>query len=219
MKTFSFSSVLMDVIAGCKDDLEVIKECRASIKARLNNAAALDGIDPAAVRRFLRKTEKNEIDRDRNDEIDTIYKVIVEGGVPVLPSRSDSELDRVLALTNTDKPPKIAAIRQAIGCSQGKAHRLRSLAAARLMAKSSSSREIDEHELLTKQDGASGAARVVEPQKRQIEPLECDAAKKVSLTNALGAGELVEPQKDAEDDGLEIPDFLKRSPSAQMDKP
>jgi hypothetical protein len=79
MKTWSFSSALKDVIAACQNDLEVIKERRAAMKARLDNAAALDGIDPAAVRRllaWLRKAEKNEITGDRNDEIDTTYKVI-----------------------------------------------------------------------------------------------------------------------------------------------
>jgi hypothetical protein len=41
MKTLSFSSALRDVIADCQNYLEVIKECRASMKARLDNAAAL----------------------------------------------------------------------------------------------------------------------------------------------------------------------------------
>src|ERR1700738_3809197 len=104
MKTLSFSSALMDVIAGCQNDLKVITERRAAMKARLDNAAAVFGIAPAAARRvlaWLRQAEKNEINRDRNDEIDTTYKVIANGGVPVLPSRADIQLDRVLALTNT----------------------------------------------------------------------------------------------------------------------
>jgi hypothetical protein len=222
MKTLSFSSALKDVIAGCQNDLEVIKERRAAMKARLDNAAALHGINPAAARRVVawrRQAEKNEINRDRNDEIDTTYKVIANGGVPVLPSRADIELDRVLALTNTDKPPTIAAIRQAIGCSQGKAHTLRTLAAARLAAKSSSSRGIDEHELLTKQDRPSDGPRVGELQKRQIEPLEHAAAKKATLPHEPETGEIVEPRKGADDDGLEIPNFLKRPLPARMVTP
>jgi hypothetical protein len=222
MKTLSFSSILMDVIGGCQNDLEVIKERRAAMKARLDNAAAVHGIDPAAVRRllaWLRKAEKNEITRDRNDEIDSTYKVIAKGGAPALPSRSDSELDRVLALTNTDKPPKIDAIKQAIGCSQGKAHKLRTLAAARLAAKSSSSRGIDEHELLTKQDRPRGGPRLGKLQKRQIELLERAAAKKATLPHEPETGEIVEPRKGADDDGLEIPNFLKRPLAARMVAP
>jgi hypothetical protein len=219
MKTLSLSSALKDVVAACQNDLKVIKERRAAIKARLDNAAALDGIDPAAVRRFLRKAEKNEINGDRNDEIDTIYKVIVNGGVPALPSRSDSELDSVLALTNTNKPPKIDAIMQAIGCSRGKAHKLRRFAAARLEAKSSSSRGIDEHELLTKQDRPSDGPRVGELQKRQIEPLEPAAAKKATSPHEPETGEIVEPRKGADDDGLEIPNFLKRLLPGRMVTP
>ena len=222
MKTLSFSSALMDVIAGCQNDLEVIKERRAAMKARLDNAAAIHGIDPAAVRRllaWLRTAEKNEINRDRKDEIDAIYKVIANGGVPVLPSRSDIELDRVMELTNTDKPPKIAAIRQAIGCSQGKAQKLRKSAAARLAAKSSSSRGIDEHELLTEQDRPSDGPRVGEQQKRQIEPFERTAAKKATLPHEPETGEIVEPHKGADDDGLEIPNFLKRPLPARMVTP
>jgi hypothetical protein len=214
---FSFSSALRDVIAGCKNDQEVIKERQAAIKARLDNAAALHGIDPAAVRRLLQRAKKNEIDLDRDDEIDTIYEIIAKGGVPVRPSRSDSELDRVLALTHTDKPPTIEKIKEAIGCSQGKAQKLRKSAVARLQAKSSSSREIAEHEHLTEQDGKSSGPRVGEPQTGQIESGEGEAA--APLPNELEIGDLAEPQKGAEDDGLEIPKFLRRPLPARMVKP
>jgi hypothetical protein len=273
MKTLSLSSALKDVIAACQNDLEMIGERRAAMKARLDNAAALDGIDPAAVRRFLawrQKADKNEIDRDRNDEIDIIYRIIANDGVPVLPSRSDIQLDRVLALTNTNKPPTIAAIKQAVGCSQGKASKLRRFAAARLEAKSSSSRRIDEHELLTEQDRPSDGPRekrqielleraaadkatlpdepdtgeiaakslssrgidehellteqnrpsdgprVGEPEKMQLEPLEGAAAKKAPLPDEPETGEIVEPRKGVDDDGLEIPNFLKRPPPGRM---
>jgi hypothetical protein len=222
MKTLSLSSALKDVIAACQNDLDAIKEHRAAMKARLDNEAALHGIDPAAVRRFLawrQKADKNEIDRDRNDEIDTIYRIIANGGVPVLPSRSDSELDRVLALTKTNKPPTIAAIMQAIKCSRGKASKLRKFAAARLEAKSSSSRGIDEHELLTKQDRPSDGPRLGKFQKRQIELLERAAAKKATLPHEPETGEIVEPRKGADDDGLEIPNFLKRPLPARMVTP
>ena len=222
MKTLSFSSALKDVIAGCQNDLEVIKERRAAMKARLDNAAALHGINPAAARRVVawrRQAEKNEINRDRNDEIDTIYKVIANGGVLVLPSRSDRELDGVLALTNTNKPPKIDAIMQAIGCSRGKASKLRNFAAVRLEAKSSSSRGIAEHELLTKQDRPSDGPRLGKFQKRQIELLERAAAKKAPLPHEPETGEILDPRKGADEDGLEIPNFLKRPLPARMVTP
>jgi hypothetical protein len=213
-RRLSFAGALIDVVVGCQNDLKVIKERQASIKARLS-AAAIHGIDPAAVRRLLMTAKKNEIDLDRNNEIDAIYKAIVAGSAPVLPSRSDSELDRVLALTNTDKPPKIAAIKQAIGCSQGKAQKLRTLAAARLQAKSSSSGEIDEHELLTKQEEANGGPPVGELPESLTEVPECEAGNKGAPShNELATGDVTEPPEAAKDDSLEFPDFLKRGAPA-----
>ena len=37
MKTSSIGSLLVGVIAGCKNDKEIFKEGRASIKAQLND--------------------------------------------------------------------------------------------------------------------------------------------------------------------------------------
>jgi hypothetical protein len=49
-----------------------------------------------------------------------------------------SDLDRVMALAADGKSPSIAAIKSALGCSQGKASRLRASATARLAEKGSS---------------------------------------------------------------------------------
>jgi hypothetical protein len=146
----SFSGALIDVIGRCQGDIETIKKIRTAMKARLDDAAAVHGIDPAAVRRlltWLQQAEKNEVDCDRNDEIDAAYRVITTGGTPVVPKRMDTELDKVMSLVTNDKPPKIDDIMQTIGCSRGKAHKLRTLAAARLAAKSSSSPKSREREL------------------------------------------------------------------------
>jgi hypothetical protein len=88
-----------------------------------------------------------------------------------------------------------------------------------LAAKSSSSRGIDEHELLTKQDRPSGGPGAGKLQKRQIELVERAAAKKAPLPHEPETGDIVEPWKGADDDGLEIPNFLKRPLPARMVTP
>ena len=64
-----------------------------------------------------------------------------------MPSRVDTELDKVMSLITNDKPPKIDDIMKAISCSRGKASKLRRLAATRLAAKSSCSSKSGEPEL------------------------------------------------------------------------
>jgi hypothetical protein len=152
--TLSFSGALADVVMRCKNDLADIETSRARMKSRLNEAAALYGIDPTAVRRLLVwvRQQQNNADRDqvdlaRQEEIDQAYRAVINGGTPTMPRRADAELDKVMLLVKANKPPKIDSIMEAVGCSRGKAHKLRTLAAARLAAKSSSSSKSREHEL------------------------------------------------------------------------
>jgi len=147
----NFSNALVDLVQRLQGDLDYIKELRLGIKKRLDEAAATHGIDPTAVRRLLtwmqqRKDDINDINHARNEEIDEVYRTIMNGGVPALPRRVDTELDKVISLVKGDKPPKIDDIMKAISCSRGKAHKLRTLAAARLESKrscSSKSRELE----------------------------------------------------------------------------
>lgn len=141
--------------------VKVCEEARAAIDAQLEIIkGALDAgleqhsLDPGAVRRLLawrRKNEKDPAKRAFDDELDDQYRFLIEGGTAYdMPAKADTEIERVMALCSGDKPPKIEAIKRALECSQGKAHKLRSLAVARLTAKSSSSRDEREHEQLLK---------------------------------------------------------------------
>ena len=148
----SFNTALIDLVKQCRCDRFDIEDARARLNQRLHQAAALHGIDPTAVRRLLthmkqRDDGNNDINYARQEEIDAAYRAIVNGGLPVVPSRADTELDKVMSLITNDKPPKIDDIMKAISCSRGKAHKLRTLAATRLAAKSSCSSKSREPEL------------------------------------------------------------------------
>ena len=159
----SFSDALADVVMRCKNELSDIEDARTRMKGRLNQAAALHGIDPGAVRRLLkwlkeqrRAETENDINSARRFEIDDAYRAIMSGDKPAAPKHSDTELDKVMALATNKKPPKIDDIMKSVGCSRGKAHKLRTLAAVRLAAKNSSSSVFGEHEQsdVTTQAGA-----------------------------------------------------------------
>jgi hypothetical protein len=149
----TFASALVDLVQRCAGDIDAIKEARTRMKKRLDAAAADYGIDPGAVRRLVAWLEKQSnsgnINHARAAELDDVYRSIMNGGTPAVLKRTDTELDKVMALITGKKLPKIDDIMEAIGCSRGKAHKLRILAAARLAAeKSSCSSKSREHELL-----------------------------------------------------------------------
>ena len=144
----SFNTALIDLVKQCRCDRFDIEAIRAKMNQRLHQAAALHGIDPTAVRRLLTYMKQTDDGTyARQEEIDAAYRAIVNGGLPVVPSRADTELDKVMSLITNDKPPKIGDIMKAISCSRGKAHKLRTLAATRLAAKSSCSSKSREPEL------------------------------------------------------------------------
>jgi hypothetical protein len=147
----SVEDALKDLVRECRRYRFEIEDLRGRIKHCLDQAAAVHGIDPAAVRsllRWMQQTDdgKDDINYARQEEIDAAYRAIVSGAAPVVASRVDTELDKVMPLVTNGKPPMIKDIMKAIPCSAGKAHKLRSLAAARLAVKSSSSREKRENE-------------------------------------------------------------------------
>jgi hypothetical protein len=142
----SFGDALIALVRHCRVDLNDIQELRAQIKRRLDDAAAVHGIDPAAVRRLLKMQQQSDINYARQEEIDAAYRAIVIGAMPIRSSRAETELDKVMKLATNNKAPKIDDIMKAVSCSRGKASKLRGLAAARLALKSSSSRKTREHE-------------------------------------------------------------------------
>lgn len=156
---------IRNVVKACEADETAAQASRDAIRDRLQEAQNDHGIDAAAMKRLLgwRKAKvKDPAKRLMSDELDEQYRFLCEGGMGIdIPEAADTEIERVMALTNTAKPPKIAVIRKEIGCSQGKAHKLRSLAAARLamraqLEKSSSSFVHREHEHLPKHDLETG---------------------------------------------------------------
>jgi len=210
-------------------------------KAALDASRENHGTEPSCIaklRAFRRRKAKNPAEASRLEDIEDLYRFLIEGGEPPkhAPEVMD-ELSRVMALTNTSKPPKIEAIRKALNCSQGKAHKLRSLAAARLAAKSSSSSTKREHEHLNEtEETNSRATGGVETQEavRQgsavptcVEP-SVDAAGGVDAPAPIPESRFPEPSAPALDvsprdvqiagkrdpDDLEIPAFLRRAPVA-----
>ena len=148
----SFVAALNDLVRKCRLDQLDIEDARARLNQRLHQATAVHGIDPSAVRHLLTYMKQkddgnNDINTARQEEMDAGYRAIVNGGLPVVPSRVDTELDKVMPLVSNGKPPMIKDIMKAISCSRGKASKLRRLAATRLAAKSSCSSKSGEPEL------------------------------------------------------------------------
>jgi hypothetical protein len=106
--TAPFATALGELVRACCVDLDEIQESRDKLNGRLHEAAAVHGIDPAAVRRLL-KLQKNDGNADinyaRQEEIDAAYRAIVSGAAPVVASRVDTELDKVMPLVSNGKPP------------------------------------------------------------------------------------------------------------------
>ncbi len=150
MNSTNFKETLFALVEACEADETAIQKIKSATKDRLADALVKHGIDPGAVRHLIswRKAHaKDPLAIERVEELHQHYRAILTGDTPTVPSRADSELEKVLRLTNSAKPPKVDLIMRTIGCSRGKAHKLRTLAAARLAAKISSSSESDEREL------------------------------------------------------------------------
>ncbi|TAJ89711.1 hypothetical protein [Reyranella sp.] len=159
-----------------------IEEQRLIQKGALDAGKENDGIEPAVVRKILarrKKLAKDPAETTRLEDLMVDYQFLLgegrEGDARPW-TQADDEVSRVMALTNTDKPPKIEAIKKALGCSQGKAHKLRTLAATRLAKKSSSSCDDGEHEHSEytegPEQGAAGSSRPPDdaPQAERPEP-------------------------------------------------
>ena len=134
-----------------------IEEQKLIQKGALDAGKENDGIEPSVVRKMVarrKRLAKDPVETQRLEDLAVDYQFFLEGGVEPVRSAAPAsdELSRVLALTNTTKPPKIEAIKKALGCSQGKAHKLRTMAAVRL-AKSSSSSTQYEHEHFDRETG------------------------------------------------------------------
>lgn len=160
--SLSLAQKLKSIVDICEAAESEIEEQKLIQKGALDAGKENDGIEPAVVRKILarrKRLAKDPAETTRLEDLMTDYQFMLgEGREDARPwTQADDEVSRVMALTNTSKPPKIEAIKKALGCSQGKAHKLRSIAAVRLAKKSSSSFDEREHEHLPQpEDGDDG---------------------------------------------------------------
>lgn len=161
-KPLALAQKLKNIVDICEAADTEIENQKLIQKGALDAGKENDGIEPAVVRKILarkKRLSKDPAETTRLEDLMTDYLFMLgEGREDARPwTQADDEVSRVMALTNTGKPPKIEAIKKALGCSQGKAHKLRSIAAVRLAKKSSSSSDENEHEHLPKpEDGDDG---------------------------------------------------------------
>lgn len=187
-KPLALAQKLKNIVDICEAADTEIENQKLIQKGALDAGKENDGIEPAVVRKILarrKKLAKDPAETTRLEDLMTDYQFMLgEGREDTRPwTQADDEVSRVIALTNTSKPPKIEAIKKALGCSQGKAHKLRSIAAVRLAKKSSSSFDEREHEHLPQpQDGDDG---ITGGEHGQAEP-DFDAAPAVGGGKAEG---------------------------------
>ena len=161
-KPLALAQKLKNIVDICEAADTEIENQKLIQKGALDAGKENDGIEPAVVRKILarrKRIAKDPAETTRLEDLMTDYQFMLgEGREDTRPwTQADDEVSRVMALTNTSKPPKIDAIKKALGCSQGKAHKLRSIAAVRLAKKSSSSFDEREHEHLSQpEDGGDG---------------------------------------------------------------
>ncbi len=153
IKPLSLAQKLKNIVDICEAADATIDEQNLIKKGALDTGKENDGIEPGVVRKILarrKRIAKDPAETTRLEDLMTDYQFMLgEGREDTRPwTQTDDEISRVMALTNTSKPPKIEAIKKALGCSQGKAHKLRSIVAVRLAKKSSSSSTSREHEHL-----------------------------------------------------------------------
>lgn len=161
-KPLSLAQKLKNIVDICEAADAAIDEQNLIKKGALDAGKENDGIEPGVVRKILarrKRIAKDPAETTRLEDLMTDYQFMLgEGREDTRPwTQTDDEISRVMALTNTTKPPKIEAIKKALGCSQGKAHKLRSIVAVRLAKKSSSSSTPREHEHLPERDESTAA--------------------------------------------------------------
>lgn len=160
-KPLALAQKLKNIVDICEAADVEIENQKLIQKGALDAGKEHDGIEPAVVRKILarrKRLAKDPAETTRLEDLMTDYQFMLgEGRESTRPwTQADDEVSRVMALTNTSKPPKIEAIKKALGCSQGKAHKLRSIVAVRLAKKSSSSSDENEHEHSPPHDAETG---------------------------------------------------------------
>ena len=189
-------------------------------KGALDAGKEDDGIEPVVVRKIVarrKKLAKDPVETTRLEDLMDEYKWMLGEGRETARAwtQADDEVSRVMALTNTSKPPKIEAIKKALGCSQGKAHKLRSIVAVRLAKKSSGSSDENEHEHLPSHDadGVITETEIAAPQGASPGTPQAAEASTSAATPAPDGGGGAGPISDDTMRSVmpEIPPFLRIS--------
>lgn len=196
---------LVDICEAADTEIENQKLIQ---KGALDAGKEDDGIEPAVVRKIVarrKKLAKDPVETTRLEDLMDEYKwMLGEGRETARPwTQADDEVSRVMALTNTSKPPKIEAIKKALGCSQGKAHKLRSIVAVRLAKKSSGSSDENEHEHLPFHDADGVITETEESCGAQTGGGVADSAPPVPRADATAL------PHDTSDNMPAIPPFLR----------
>lgn len=215
-----------DRIKSFIERVEKLLEERKAIQGDIQNVFAEAkgvGYDVKTMRKLIVVRAMDAADRaERETLLDTYAHAI--GMEPIsgamLPSEEDliehasrivTEVDQCMALSVDGQPPKIAAIQELIGCSLGKASKIRTMVADRISRSNVEDREMkneiaspDHRDDMTDADLGDPLWMVDRDRARFRERVRTIAA-------AIKVRDMQPIERALADDDLVIPDFLRRT--------
>lgn len=150
------AAVTADRLRSFLERIEKLLEERAAIQSDIKDVfseAKGVGYDVKTMRRLIQIRAQDTADRAEQEALLDTYMAALgmntyavsreptEEELEERASRIVSEVDRCVALVEGGKPPSIAAIRQEIGCSLGKASKIRGMVEARISLSLAGDRE------------------------------------------------------------------------------
>lgn len=193
------ATVTADRLKSFLERIEKLLEERAAIQSDIKDVFAEAkgvGYDVKTMRRLIQIRAQDSADRAEQEALLDTYMMALgmsngpgaareptEDELEERASRIVSEVDRCMDLVEGGKPPKIVDIQELIGCSLGKASKLRNMVADRISRSQADDRE------MKSSGGVEGHAGYANPPSAA---LGCDAGEKTSAPSTkVGAG--VEP--------------------------
>ena len=112
-KPLALAQKLTNIVDICEAADTEIENQKLIQKGALDAGKENDGIEPAVVRKIIarrKRIAKDPAETTRLEDLMTDYQFMLgEGREDTRPwTQADDEVSRVMALTNTSKPPKIA---------------------------------------------------------------------------------------------------------------
>lgn len=154
--------VTADRLRSFIERIERLIEERQSIQSDIKDVfseAKSVGYDVRTMRRIIQLRAQDSADRAEQEALLDTYlmalgmtnghRSLSEEDLEERATRVASEVDRLMTLVVNGKPPKIAAIQAEIGCSAGKASRLRGMVEDRISRSNAIDREIPAHDAET----------------------------------------------------------------------